>query len=301
MTEGTPPGPLRACIGASSRWSEDRRGALRGGEVVRKDTLTQYVTQFDTLEVNGSSCALPRAATVLEWVEAAPPGFTYALTAPRRITHEMRLAHVEAATLAFLDVAASMGAAAGPVLFQFPRDFTRRRDGRALAEWLGWLAPRRRGLRIVIEVQADDLMTPAFVSHLAALGYTLALVDGMDAPGPFALWAEVVRAGLGPGFAYMRRIGEGCPFDDDRSTGAPDLEQQPTADDRISLRADRIRWLAAQGQDVFAYVHSPSEGRAFATARRLRAALEEENPSARVGCSKAHAAEPDRGLQLSLL
>lgn len=272
MTNGMPPVPARAHIGTTAARFEYRRGALCAVGTDGADSMQRIAASCDTVEVRLPRDTLPRAATVLEWVDAAPPGFTYALTAPHRITHELRFDNVETKTLAFLDVAASMGEVAAPVLFQFPADFTRARHGRALARWMAWLAARRRGLRVAIEVRAGDLSTPAFVSYAASLGFAVALVDRVGAPDLFPTWADEARSGSGPDFAYVRWCGK-------ERDPAHTLGEEPHAcEDSLALWAGRVRWLVDQGQAVFAYVHGTSVEGALATARRLRALLDGEGP-----------------------
>ena len=105
-----------AHIGTSSWQFEGWRGVFYPDKTPIKSYLAHYVTQFDTVEVNTSFYALPRPATVVDWVESAPEGFTFALKAPRLITHEKKLVNAESATLAFLDVLRSLGNAAAPAL-----------------------------------------------------------------------------------------------------------------------------------------------------------------------------------------
>lgn len=254
-------------IGTSSWLFDGWRGVFYPQELPRGDSLAWYVTQFDTVEVNTSFYALPRASVVVDWVDTAPPGFTFALKAPREITHDRKLVGVEDATNAFVDAVASMGDAAGPVLFQFPPEFSRKKYGRQLADWLTWLAPRRLGQRVAIEVRAADLMTEAFSTWVAGLGYALVLVDRVGTPDCFPLWEQVVQAGKAPGFVYVRLIG------DDRHGPAGDAVVQSPRSGQLAQWADRLRWLDEQGQECFVYVHNPFEGHSPASVRTLREML----------------------------
>ncbi|MBP8292333.1 MAG: DUF72 domain-containing protein, partial [Caldilineaceae bacterium] len=164
-------------LGTSSWQFDGWRGVFYPEKLARTRYLTYYTGQFDTVEVNTSFYALPRPATLVNWVECAPDGFTFALKFPRSISHDKRLVDCAAETHAFLDALRALGAMAGPAFLQLPPDCTRSTCGRALAAYLDWLAPQAADLRLAVEVRAADLMTPAFATFVAERGLALVLVD----------------------------------------------------------------------------------------------------------------------------
>lgn len=253
-----------AHIGTSSWQFEGWRGVFYPDKTPARSYLAYYVAQFDTVEVNTSFYALPRASTVVDWVETAPEGFTFALKAPRALTHEKKLQRAEGETLAFVDVLRSLGSAAAPALLQLPPELSRRRHGRVLADYLEWLAPRLEGIRLAVEVRAADLMTPAFAEYLATLGMALVLVARTATPDLFPAWMAQVAAGRGPGFAFIRWIG------DDRNGPKGDAALVNPRDAELAQWAQRIAQLTAAGQEVYGYMHNPFEGHAPASVRRLR-------------------------------
>jgi uncharacterized protein YecE (DUF72 family) len=259
--------PALAHIGTSSWQFEAWRGVFYPEKAPTKSFLAHYVTQFDTVEVNTSFYALPRPATIVDWVEAAPPGFTYALKAPRSITHEKKLQDAAPETLAYLDTLRALGPGAAPGLLQLPPDFTRRDFGRPLAAFLDWLAPRLDGLRLAVEVRGADLMTAAFAAFLRERGLALTLVDRRATPDLYDVWAEGALAGQGPAFAYVRWIG------DDRNGPKGDRELSQPRDADLERWAARLRDLVAAGIEVYGYMHNPYEGHAPGSVRRLRALL----------------------------
>ena len=217
-------------LGTSSWLFDAWRGVFYPEKLPKNQYLPYYVTQFATVEVNTSFYALPAPSTLVSWVESAPPGFTFALKFPRLISHDKRLTDCERETLAFLDALRALGAAAGPAFLQLPPDLSRRSYGRVLAEYLDWLADQCAGLRVAVEVRSPDLMTPAFARFLAERGFALALVDRVGTVDLADTWAEIVAAGLGPDFAFLRWIG------DDRNGPQGDRELQLHRD------ADLARW-----------------------------------------------------------
>lgn len=271
-------------LGTSSWQFEAWRGVFYPDKIATKAMLGFYATQFDTVEVNTSFYALPRPSTIVDWVESAPAGFTYALKAPRAISHDRRLRDAEADSLAYLDTLRALGSAAAPGFLQLPPDFTRLTHGRTLASYLDWLGPRLEGIRLAVEVRSPDLMTAAFATFLAERGMALALVDRHRQPDVYPLWHDLVESGHAPHFAFLRWIG------DDRTGPKGDRELQTPRDADLETWAGRLTEIAAHGIDVYGYVHNPYEGHSPATVRRLRALL------------GAHAAPPPGdGGQLPLL
>lgn len=254
-------------IGTSSWLFDAWRGVFYPDKLPKSQYLAYYASQFDTVEVNTSFYAIPTPATLLSWVESAPPGFTYTLKFPRTITHDRRLVDCEDVTRTFLDSLRALGAACGPAFLQFPPDFTRRTHGRELATFLDWLADEAHDLRLAVEVRAADLMTPAFATFLAERNFALVLVDRVQTPDRFDVWWERVETGAGPDFAFIRWIG------DDRNGPQGDRELQILRDVELAQWAARILRLAAQGKTVFGYMHNPYEGHSPASVHRLKALL----------------------------
>lgn len=253
-------------LGTSSWSFEGWRGVFYPENPAKSDYLAFYARRFRSVEVNTSFYGLPAPDTLVRWVETVPPGFTFALKFPRQISHEKRLAMSDAESLAFLDVLAALGPAAGPALLQLPPDFSRRRYGRVLANYLDWLAPLAAGMRVAVEVRAADLMTEAFATFLAERGFALALVDRVDTPDLYEMWHEARGA---VDFAFIRWIG------DDRNGPQGDRVITAPRDERLDTWTVRMAALQAEGCNVYGYMHNPYEGHAPASVARLEARLAE--------------------------
>lgn len=254
-------------IGTSSWLFDAWRGVFYPDGVPKNQYLPYYASQFDTVEVNTSFYAIPSPSTLINWVESVPAGFSYVLKFPRAITHDRRLVDCADLTRTFLDALRALGPAAGPAFLQFPPDFTRRVNGRALADYLDWLAPEAPDLRLAVEVRAADLMTASFARFLAERNFALVLVDRVATADLYATWLECVDAGLGPDFAIIRWIG------DDRNGPQGDRELQMLRDEDLARWADRIVELTGRGRTVYGYMHNPYEGHSPASVRRLRELL----------------------------
>lgn len=250
-------------LGTSSWLFDEWRGVFFPKGVTKARYLAYYATQFNSVEVNTSFYAIPRATTLINWVETVPPGFTFCLKFPRAISHEKRLVDCEDETLIFLDVLRALGPAAAPALLQFPPDFTRQRYGKPLATFLDWLAAQLNGLRIGVEVRAHDLMTPAFATFLAERQMAYVLVDRVTTSDAYPFWEELLQAGKGPNFTLVRWIGD----DKDGPTGNDRLVAPN--DEALDRWADRLVALHQLGSEIYGYMHNPYEGHSPASLRRL--------------------------------
>lgn len=259
-------------LGTSSWTFPDWRVVFYPDGLPAAQQLNYYATQFNSIEVNTSFYALPEPSTLLQWIESVPGGFTFALKAPRQITHEKRLVDCRSETLAYLDVLRSLGPQAAPGLLQFPPNFTRARYGRLLAEYLDWLAGKLEGVQLTVEVRADDLMTDAFARFLAERGMTLTVVARTGQPDLFPHWQAQLALPATSRYLFLRLIGN------DREKLPHDREIQRPQDALLDQWAERIAMLLQDDIPVYAYVHNPFEGHSPATVRRLWARIHQTTP-----------------------
>jgi uncharacterized protein YecE (DUF72 family) len=82
--------------------------------------LERYAQRFAAVEINSSFRSPHRHSTYQRWAASVPDDFAFAVKAPKRITHELRLAEAEESLEEFLAQASGLGAKLGPVLFQLP-------------------------------------------------------------------------------------------------------------------------------------------------------------------------------------
>jgi len=82
--------------------------------------LRYYAERLPTVEINNTFYRMPAESMLARWAEEVPPGFTFALKAPRRITHERRLIGAEADVAELVRRAAALGDRLGPILLQLP-------------------------------------------------------------------------------------------------------------------------------------------------------------------------------------
>jgi len=81
----------RVLVGTSGFSYPAWRGSFYPGDLSAREMLSFYARQLATVEINHTFRRLPTAALVTGWARQTPPGFRFALKAPQRITHVLRL------------------------------------------------------------------------------------------------------------------------------------------------------------------------------------------------------------------
>jgi uncharacterized protein YecE (DUF72 family) len=201
---------VRIAAGTSGFAYKEWKGSFYPENLPSARMLRFYADRFATVEINHTFYRMPRAELLAGWAKEVPAGFSFALKAPRRITHVQRLAGAEDALQAFERAAEALGTKRGPTLFQLPpylrKDVPRLREflellpagDRAAFEFrhASWFDEevygllRERGAALCV-AEADDLATP-FVST-AAFGY-LRLRRHDYSEDALRAWAERLRA-----------------------------------------------------------------------------------------------------------
>jgi uncharacterized protein YecE (DUF72 family) len=250
-------------IGTASWQFSGWNGVFYPKELAKDEQLAFYAQRFNTVEVNTTFYGLPRPATLVKWVQSVPVGFKFCLKAPRVITHDKRLIDCEGETRSFLEVLRALGRDAALAFLQFPPNFTRQKEGRALALYLDWLAPQCADLQLGVEVRSPDLMTPAFARFVAERKMAFVLVDRVNTDDLYDSWVELTEEGKTPPFSIIRWIGDdqNGPQGDDTITVERDVQ--------LAQWAQRILNLHRLGLIVYGYMHNPYEGHSPASVRRL--------------------------------
>jgi uncharacterized protein YecE (DUF72 family) len=227
--------------------------------------LDSYARAFDTVEVDSTFYAAPSDSTYDAWARRTPPGFTFALKLPRRITHEEALRGdvAERALSEFCRGARRLKGKLAAVLVQMPPQFEATRDNlRALSEFLPLLPD---DIRFAVELRdpfwfEEELLVPLSLQRHVSL----ALVEG-----PWATRERVWRAAAPlletTDFAYVRWMGarDLTRFDEVQRPQEANLERWAAAVERLS---DRLPYVCA-------YFSNYYEGHAPASANRLKRLL----------------------------
>ena len=108
-------------LAGTSGWSfKEWKGGFYPKGLPDDQMLTSYASRLPTVEVNNTFYRMPKEKVLLEWAEAVPEGFKFAVKASQRITHHARLKDVGDNLQYFLRVCSSLGEKRGPSLFQLP-------------------------------------------------------------------------------------------------------------------------------------------------------------------------------------
>jgi uncharacterized protein YecE (DUF72 family) len=238
---GTRRASVRVLVGTSGFSYPAWRGSFYPEELPAREMLAFYARALGTVEINHTFRRLPTPALLAGWARQAAPGFRFALKAPQRITHILRLRGAEEITTQFCTVAAGLRRKLGPLLFQLPPYF--RADAPRLADFLAGLPPR---LEPTFEFRHESWFTDEIYALLATHRAALCIADSEDLSTPPVATAP---------FGYLR------------------LRRADYGDVDLDRWAARIR-ETTQWKRVYVYFKHEDAGRGPALARALRARLE---------------------------
>lgn len=223
------------------------------------DFLEAYAAQFDTVELDTTFYAVPRASTVAGWRERTPPGFRFAAKFPKAITHEKMLVDCSAESIAFLEAMTELDQKLGPLLLQMPPSFAAGQF-EPLAEYLRWLPT---GFRYGLEVRHKSWLgkenLAKLIELLRAQGVALCLVQHA--------WMPKLDEVTAP-FTYVRWLGrrEEIP-DDDYS------HVRINRDAQLDSWAEQVGRYLRAGVVVYGYFNNHYQGHSPASVRALQARL----------------------------
>jgi uncharacterized protein YecE (DUF72 family) len=130
--------------------------------------LRFYAARLPSVEINNTFYRMPKPELLSGWGDGAPDSFTFALKAPRRITHQQRLAGSADDVAHFFNVAAALGEKLGPILFQLPPFL--KKDVGLLRAFLPLVpAGKRAAFEFRHPSWFDDDVYAALAEHNAAL------------------------------------------------------------------------------------------------------------------------------------
>jgi uncharacterized protein YecE (DUF72 family) len=111
---------VRVLVGTSGFSYPQWKGNFYPSNISAGEMLSYYAKQLPTVEINNTFYRMPGKPVLAKWAEQVPAGFTFALKASQRITHQKQLDDVADSVGYFFDVASALGEKLGPTLFQLP-------------------------------------------------------------------------------------------------------------------------------------------------------------------------------------
>ena len=171
---------MRLLAGTSGFAYKEWKGSFYPDDIKSADMLRYYASQFPTVEINNTFYRMPNEQTLRGWAEQVPQGFTFVLKATQRITHQKRLRDADEPLRIMLTVAAALGPALGPFLFQLPPNL--KLDLPRLTDFLALLPPTiRAAFEFRHKSWHDDQVFDALRTHNAAL----CIADTLEDATPF--------------------------------------------------------------------------------------------------------------------
>jgi uncharacterized protein YecE (DUF72 family) len=205
---------VKLLAGTSGFAYKQWKGPFYPADLPDAGMLRYYSTRFPAVEINNTFYRTPTAAVLSRWADETPPGFTFVLKAPQRITHHGRLKNEGDPLSYFLEAAGTLGGRLGPLLFQLPPTF--KKDVERLRAFLDLLPAGRRA---AFEFRHESWQGEDVESALREAGAALCIADTDDAVGE-----PVVTATASWGYLRLRRTAYG---DADVRAWATRIRAQP--------------------------------------------------------------------------
>lgn len=207
-------------IGISGWRYKGWRGTFYPADLIQAKELEYASRHFNTIELNGSFYSLQRPDSFQRWYEETPDDFVFAIKGSRYVTHMLRLKEIEKPLANFFAQGLlRLGNKLGPILWQFPPNFTfdkerfedffallpkTHSDASNLAQkhddWLEgrcWLkAMTNRKLRHAVEIRNERFVNEEFIHLLRRYGIGLVVADTVEWPLLMDVTADFVYCRL---------------------------------------------------------------------------------------------------------
>lgn len=130
---------MQLFVGTSGFSYAEWKGSFYPAGLPDGEMLQSYAERLPTVEINNTFYRMPQPALLEGWSKKVTgvERFSFALKAPKSLTHIARLKDAADGTAHFLEVAATLGPRLGPILFQLPPFL--RKDAGVLRDFLALL------------------------------------------------------------------------------------------------------------------------------------------------------------------
>ena len=253
-------------LGTSGFSYDDWVGTFYPAELPKRDWLSYYAQQFDTVELNVTYYRVPGRKTVEGWIPKTPESFLFSVKAPGSLTHE----RLEPDPTGFLEGISPLTEAGrlACILAQFPNSF------RATAENWDYLSRLRDGLGdlpVVAEFRHREWVKDETFDRLEELRLGFCCVDE---PRLHGLMPPVARA-TGP-VGYVRFHGRNARqwWDHEQAWQRYDYTYP---EGELREWVPRLRQLDAEAPLTLVYANNHYRGQAADTIRKLQDLLAEES------------------------
>ena len=176
---------MRLLCGTSGYSYPAWKGHFYPEDLPAKKFLSFYASRFSTVEINNTFYRMPSAKLVQTWADEVPDGFTFAIKAPQRITHQKRLKECEQPLEWLYSAIELLAEKQGPILFQLPPNM--KKDLPRLQAFLA--AMPRRG-RAAFEFRHESWLADDTYEALRAADAALCIADTEELSTPLISTAK---------------------------------------------------------------------------------------------------------------
>jgi uncharacterized protein YecE (DUF72 family) len=158
---------MKFWIGTSGFQYAEWKGNFYPEDLPTAKMLSFYAERLSTTEINYTFHRIPAAKTIDNWKQLTPEHFRFALKAPQKITHWLKLRDCADTFEYFCKVVTGLGERLGPVLFQLPPTF--KKDADVLSSFLREFPTMRAAFEFRHESWFDDEIFDLLKSRNIAL------------------------------------------------------------------------------------------------------------------------------------
>ena len=159
-------------IGTSGFQYAEWKGNFYPEDLPAAKMLPFYAERLNTTEINYTFHRIPSAKTIDNWNKLTPAKFRFALKAPQKITHWLKLRECADTLRYFFDTVSALGAKLGPVLFQLPPNF--KKDLFIISDFVNGLPS---GLRSAFEFRHESWFNDEVFETLKGRNVALCVAD----------------------------------------------------------------------------------------------------------------------------
>jgi uncharacterized protein YecE (DUF72 family) len=252
-------------LGTSSFTANGWAGSFYPVGLKSADYLAFYAEQFETVEIDSTFYACPKARTVANWAVRTPPGFVFSLKVPQSITHEKSLVDCDAELEEFTTVVSGLGEKLAVIVLQFPffgnwslkdrHEFTDR--------LIPFLKKLPAGYRFAVEIRNKTWLDAEFADLLRSFKVALVLQDWSFMPHPAELNFDPITAD----FTYIRWLGDRKGIEQLTMTWDKIVEDKTS---RLVSWVDYCQQIQKRGVKQYVYANNHYEGHGPATIEKFR-------------------------------
>lgn len=178
--------------GCSGHYNKQWKGLFYPEDMPTGEWFSYYCRHFSTYEINATFYRPPTARTMQTWYKKAPEDFTYAVKAPKAITHIKKFENCEEEIRRLYDAChTGLAEKLGCILFQFPPSFTYTEEKLELI-----IASINTEFNNVTEFRHLSWWQPEVIAALTKAGITLCTVNYPNLPGAVVATTPVVYVRL---------------------------------------------------------------------------------------------------------